>query len=456
MTRFLPDRMGARLALLLAAVLVLANVVTLVLLSVERDRLDSQARAEREVERAASLVPALEAVDQNRRDDIAQQASTSSTRLRVDAAPSLDANGDGPRSRALQAALQAALPGRAIRANVRARGDGRGADDVQGVTASIALLVPGSEAESWLNLTSQQTRGRAPPRRQQDFAVALGLSLLSVLGATLFVTRQMTKPLRALAAAARAAGRGDRSARVPEQGPREVRQAATAFNDMQGRIARFEAERMRTLAAVGHDLRTPVTSLRIRAEMLSEGSKPEAAAEAEAMLVTLAAMGVMADGLVAYANGASEAETVQHTDLAVLLRRLAEERGVELGGIACLHANIRPVAVARAIGNLLDNALRYAGSATVSLRDEGQEAVIAVEDNGPGIPEGHLDDIMAPFVRGEGSRNVDTGGSGLGLAIAKAVAESHGGTLRLSIRATGGLRAELRLQLSNAEAFAKA
>ncbi len=160
--------------------------------------------------------------------------------------------------------------------------------------------------------------------------------------------------------------RGDRDARVPEDGPREMRAAAAAFNDMQARIARFDAERMRTLAAVGHDLRTPLTSLRIRAEMLDE-------ADAAPMIRTLDEMTVMADGLVAYARGVAEAEPVQDVDLAALLARLCEDRGAPLAVDAPAIVRGRPVALGRAIGNLIDNALRYGGAARVRLsRDDGR------------------------------------------------------------------------------------
>ncbi len=215
-------------------------------------------------------------------------------------------------------------------------------------------------------------------------------------------------------------------------------QAAAAFNDMQARIARFDAERMRTLAAVGHDLRTPLTSLRIRAEMLDE---PDAAP----MIRTLEEMTVMADGLVAYARGTAEAEPVQDVDLAALLARLCEDRGAPLAVDAPAIVRGRPVALGRAIGNLVDNALRYGGAARVLLSRAASEAVVTVEDNGPGIPEDRLAAVFEPFVRGEDSRSADIGGAGLGLSIARGIVAAHGGDVALENRAEGGLRATVRL-----------
>ena len=445
MRRLRPDGLAARFAVLLTAALVVANLAALVALSLERDRLGRAARAEREVERAASLVPALEAVAPERRGEIARSSSTRLTRVSVGPAPRLEETGDGPRSRALAADLAAALPGREVRAAVLARrGPGR---DVGAVAVSIALEAGEGGREQWLDVMARAPRGGPPPVRQEVWALPLALSLAAVLGGGLLFTRRLTLPLGQLAASARAAGRGDRSARVPERGARELREVAAAFNDMQGRIAHLETERTRTVAALGHDLRTPITSLRIRAEMLAEAGDPEAAAEAHAMIRTLDEMGVMADGLVAYARGQGEAEEPRQVDLAALLRRLCAERGAEAGPMVPATVRARPVALGRAVGNLIDNARRYAGGARVGLAVEGAEAVIAMEDRGPGIPEERLADVQEPFVRGEASRSADTGGAGLGLATARAVAEAHGGALRLANREGGGLRAEIRLPM---------
>ena len=432
MRRLWPGGMGARLALLLGAALVAANVVALLVLALERDRLGRAARTEREVERVASLVPVLEAVAPARRVVIARRASTRGTRIAVGPVPRLAETGEGRRSQALAARLAEALPGREVRAAVIVRPGGGGRPE--GVAVSIAL--EGGGRAGWLDLVARPA-GRPSGAPGGALVLVLGLSLLGVLGAALLASRQMTRPLADLAAAARAAGRGDRSARAPEAGPRELREAAAAFNDMQARVARFEAERTRTLAALGHDLRTPITSLRIRAEMLPEE-------DAAPMIRTLHEMEVMAEGLLAAARGTGEGEAPERIDLSDLARRIAEERGATVGG-APASVEGPPVALARAAGNLVDNAIRYAGAARIVTAREGAEAILAVEDEGPGIPEGRLRDITEPFVRGEGSRAAHTGGAGLGLAIARAVAEAQGGRLVLANRAGGGLRAELRL-----------
>ncbi|MCB1384245.1 MAG: two-component sensor histidine kinase, partial [Notoacmeibacter sp.] len=211
-------------------------------------------------------------------------------------------------------------------------------------------------------------------------------------------------------------------------------------NDMQARIAGFDAERMRTLAAVGHDLRTPITSLRIRAEMLDE-------AEAAPIIRTLDEMTVMAEGLIAYAKGIQDAETVQPVDLTDLLDRLCRERGAAFSGEGRLAVDGKPVALGRVFSNLIDNAIRYGGSATVFLGQRDGEAVVSVSDDGPGIPAERLESMFEPFVRGEESRSAQTGGAGLGLSIARSLVLAHGGSLRLENRTPRGLCATVTLPL---------
>ncbi|MCX7645084.1 MAG: ATP-binding protein [Rhodobacteraceae bacterium] len=439
MRRLLPDGLAGRFALLLTAALVAANLLAAGLLSLERVRLEREAREARETERLLSLVPVIEAVDPAARRAIARDASTRATRVWVDAEPLVAEAPRLPRARALARALGEALPGRELRAAILPRRDPGGRERE---TIAVSVRLGDGEGGQWLNLVTRAERPPPPGAQERAFLVVLLLSLATVLGVGLWFLRRLTLPLARLAAAARAAGQGDRSARVPEEGPREMREAAAAFNDMQARIEGFEAERMRTLAAVGHDLRTPITSLRIRAEMLDE-------AEAAPMIRTLDEMTVMADGLVAYARGSHPAEAIARTDLGPFLARLCEERGAVFAGAGGeVPARIRPVAMGRAVGNLIDNALRYGKAARVTLAREGGAAVIRIDDDGPGIPPERIAQMFEPFVRGEESRSAETGGAGLGLAIARAVIVAAGGTVTLENRPEGGLRAQVTLPLA--------
>jgi len=170
---------------------------------------------------------------------------------------------------------------------------------------------------------------------------------------------------------------------------------------MQARIAQFDTERMRTLGAVGHDLRTPMTSLRLRAEMVEDPSLRDP------MVRTLEEMAVMADGLVSFARSGQEDEAQRRVDITALLQDLCAERGAVWSGGPAACVTGRPVALRRVFGNLIDNALRYAGDAAVSVGQEGASVVVRVTDTGPGIPDDRLAAMFAPFVRGDHSRNTD-------------------------------------------------
>jgi signal transduction histidine kinase len=206
-------------------------------------------------------------------------------------------------------------------------------------------------------------------------------------------------------------------------------------------IARFDAERMRTLGAVGHDLRTPITSLRIRAEMLDDPDLRDN------MVRTLDEMAVMADGLVGFAKGSREDEPVQDILLPAFLAQLAQDRGASFAGGPALTIRARPVALTRAVGNLVDNALRYGGVAEVQLSQDGDHAMIRVLDHGPGLPPERLEAVFAPFVRGDDSRSSETGGAGLGLSIAQSIVQGLGGTINLANGQPTGLVASIRLPL---------
>ncbi|SIO32145.1 Signal transduction histidine kinase [Rhodovulum sp. ES.010] len=431
------DGLAARFSILLAAALIAANAIAAALLYADRARQDSAARFEREVERIVSLVPAIEAAPAERRIRAARAASTRLTRVSVDPVPRVAAGPTGRRAAALTRALQDALGDREVRAALVVRHHKDGPHGGEAVALSIRLDGDANGLQ-WLNTVSRGDHRGPPGIPSGVLLLVLGVSLVSVLGVALVLIRRLTRPLNALADAARAAGQGDRRVRVPEAGPRELRDAAAAFNEMQARIARFDAERMRTLAAVGHDLRTPITSLRIRAELLDEE-------DAAPMIQTLDEMTVMADGLVHYARGAGDGEEPVQVDLAAFLVRLCEERGAILTAAEAVHVQARPVALGRAFGNIIDNAIRYGGAARVRLERARDAVQVTVEDGGPGIPEERLSDVLEPFVRGEESRSGETGGAGLGLSIARNIIASHGGEIRLDNRPEGGLRVTISL-----------
>jgi two-component system, OmpR family, sensor kinase len=271
------------------------------------------------------------------------------------------------------------------------------------------------------------------------------LMALGVIGFAIVFVRWVTKPLSTVADAAQKLYRGADEAPVPEEGPREVRELATAFNDMQGRIRQLISDRSQALAAVSHDLKTPITRLRLKVEGLTDGKL------ATSILGDLAEMEEMLDQTLAYLRGDREDEPFRKLDLAALVQTLTDDAADAGGDARCtggpLTVEARPLALKRALANLIGNALKYGGAAGIDLRPAGDVAVVIVDDNGPGIPPDQIEQAFQPFSRLEASRNRDTGGFGLGLAIARAVINGHGGELTLANRPEGGLRATVRLPL---------
>jgi signal transduction histidine kinase len=262
-------------------------------------------------------------------------------------------------------------------------------------------------------------------------------------------TRRITRAVTALAAAADRLGRGEAVPPLAEEGPDEVRRATRAFNEMQARLRRFIDDRTRLLAALGHDLRTPITALRLRAEFVEEDEVRER------LLATLDEMQRMVEATLAFARDEAHSEEVRELDLAALVDGVCEDmaelgRPVTFASTSRLVAPVRGLALRRALRNLIENALTYGERARVALRNTPTEAVITVDDDGPGIPAGDLERVFEPFTRLETSRSRETGGVGLGLAIARSVARAHGGELELSNRPEGGLRATLSLPLASA------
>jgi signal transduction histidine kinase len=220
--------------------------------------------------------------------------------------------------------------------------------------------------------------------------------------------------------------------------------AAGAFNDMQAALRRLVANRTQMLAALSHDLRTPLTSLRLRAEAVEAGD------ERDKMLATIAEMNAMIEATLAFARDEAAAEPRRRTDLSALVQSVVDDFA-DAGAAASMApappvvAECQPAGLKRALRNLVENAVKYGMAARVAIAADGEEVAISVDDDGPGIPEAELVRVFEPFYRLEGSRSRETGGIGLGLAIAAAVAAAHGGAITLANRREGGLRATLRL-----------
>lgn len=276
-------------------------------------------------------------------------------------------------------------------------------------------------------------------------AFATGLMLLFTIAAIVALSRYIVKPINDLSIAADQFGRGEMINPIQESGPRDVRTAARAFNSMQARLTRLIETQRTILRAVGHDLRTPITSLRIRAEDL-----PEKHGRSK-FISTLDDLTVMTEEILSWAKDASAIEVPARINLSAMLASIADDyadqgRDVSFDEPDSPHiVSCRRVALRRAIGNLIDNALKYGERACISISRHNDLFLIYIDDDGPGIPADRLSSVFDPFVRLEASRSRDTGGIGLGLSIAQSIIEAHGGTLILTNLSSRGLRVTLSL-----------
>ncbi len=274
--------------------------------------------------------------------------------------------------------------------------------------------------------------------------LSMALMALAILVIVVFSVRRITRPLRTLAAAADSFGRGQDAEPPAEAGPEEVRRTIHAFNEMQERLRRFVADRTGMLAAISHDLRTPITTLRLRAEFIED---PETR---DKILETLDEMQQMTEATLAFLREDAAREDSRQVDLAALIQSLCDDladagRAVAFAGAGRTPLVCRPVALKRALANLIENAVAYGERARVALEEDAAELAIVIDDDGPGIPPDRMEAVFEPFVRLEESRSRETGGVGLGLAIARSIARGHGGDVTLENRPEGGLRAILRL-----------
>lgn len=284
---------------------------------------------------------------------------------------------------------------------------------------------------------------RSGPHLPRQIFLELGLLALA-LGVVLYaMTRTITRPLGDLARAADAVGRGATGAALEETGAREIRRATRAFNAMQERLRRYLDSRTQVLAAMSHDLRTPLTRLRLRVESIDDDQLRRRLVE------DLDEMSNMIRGALGVFRGLNDDEAAVPVDvnaLALELKRQHAELGgeVSIDGWADAPYLAKPLALKRCLGNLVQNAIRHGSAATLQIED-GAQLIVRVLDEGPGIPEDMLEKVFEPFFRLEHSRNRDTGGTGLGLSIARDIAQAHGGSLSLHNRQSGGLEARLIL-----------
>lgn len=271
------------------------------------------------------------------------------------------------------------------------------------------------------------------------------IPMIALLVAGWLLIRRTLAPLRDLTRATHEIGRGVEVI-VPEAGTSDVRNLIAAFNVMQSRIHRLITERTETLAAVGHDLRTPIARLQLRLEDVADRDVRAALSE------DVDEMGEMLESLLAFLGGERDPEPPVRTDIAVSIETVVDAfqdhgKDVVYEGPSHLEMEVRALSLRRAVRNLIENALHYGGSARVSLVRARQEVLIRIDDDGPGIPRDRMEEVLRPFSRLDDARQRNTRGLGLGLAIVQKAVTAEGGQLILANRPEGGLRAEICLTL---------
>jgi signal transduction histidine kinase len=306
----------------------------------------------------------------------------------------------------------------------------------RGMTISIATKTAGGQT-AWLNVYSLMPATN--PGAAVSSLITIAIMAVFLIVIVILMVRRVTRPLARLSASAERLGRGEDVGILPEQGPQDIRKATRAFNEMQQRLTRFVRDRTRILAAITHDLKTPITSLRIRAEMIEDDENRAK------FLETLEEMQSLTESALDFARQEATSEEARTVDLIALAESVCADtadRGEDVRFVSSeferLPYQCRPTALKRVFRNLIENAIRYGKRATLTVSTNNGDICLMVEDDGPGIPADQRDQIFEPFVRLEQSRSKETGGIGLGLAIARTIVRAHGGDITVSDSESGG------------------
>lgn len=448
MKRFLPDTVVGRaiLVLLLALAALHAVGYWVYRAGIETMALNAQDRALAErvvsIKRAIANIP-----DDQERDRAAHALSSSSLEVHwskvslvLGSAPTTE------RSRDIARRLKELVPDLAAEAfRIGFADDGALASGEAESYRHMLLISVRIDDGSWVNFASPSL-GTVQHLDMSVILAALAVALAIVVVAA-FLLKWVTRPLQALAVAAERFKLDETPLPIDEHGPAEVRRAAKAFNMMRARIQRLVSERTQALAAVSHDLRTPITRLRLRSEFVEDESTRQLIDQ------DLADMETMIDSTLEFLRGGTSGEKPRPIDIVSVLKTVADgqaDLGHDVSVEGQNHALVmgRLIGLKRAFTNIIGNAVKYAHHVKVTIASEAGQVVIDVEDDGPGIPQGEFEKVFHPFYRIEDSRSRKTGGTGLGLTIAQAVIQAHGGTIALSNRSTANVEKGLRVRVS--------
>jgi len=436
-----PRSLNARAMVILVAAVVVVHLGSMYFYAASTFDAANRAHSRLIAERIGEAQSAISSSPAGSRDAEAHKMSSASLTLHWNELPLVDdVSGQDANLRMLRLQLTSIMPGvdeHGLRLEYR---DRLPPSEAHAILGAVAL-----PDGSYLNFSVPLLVGPEPAFH--GALLSTSIMAIGVAVVALLLLRTLTKPLRALANAVEAIGHGP-EVKVGEDGSDEIRHLAKAFNAMQARIKALIADRTQALAAVSHDLRTPITRLRLRAGFVDASG--QAAIDAD-----LDEMEAMIDATLAYLRGDIETEEPRMIDLSALLLTLVD--AASDGGLCATFSGprhvfllTRPIALKRAFANLIDNALTYGGAARVGVRMTESIIEVTVDDDGPGIPEEALQRVFEPFCRLEASRSRRTGGVGLGLTTARQIILQEAGTVRLLNQPGGGLRVEVSIPLTSA------
>lgn len=397
-------------------------------------------------EKLGPLLPKIRAANPEDRERVAREASTDDVQFSVPSqVPAMVQNaGPGAHTAALlaeslhlaESEVYVVFDGPPRRAS-----PGTPPGDLAPMAPYLVLVVKAAP-DLWIEVRAARRPDIGP--WLLGIASFFAVSALVLVGASLLFARRLTLPLQRFALAAEELGRNPDAGALLEEGPRELRTVTGAFNLMRERLQRILQDRTLMLAAISHDLRTPIQRLRYRIEAVPDAERARFVADLDEIESLIGAT-------LAFARDTSKQVSCEPLDLTALVEAVcadASDAGQPVhccGGEARLIVNADPVGIRRVVSNLIENAVKYGTEARARILADGDRVIVEVTDKGPGIPPAMLDAVFQPFRRLEDSRNRDTGGVGLGLAIARTIARSHGGDVLLSNDPAGGLRARLEL-----------
>jgi signal transduction histidine kinase len=457
MTRLLPRTLVGQVILILLGGLVVSHLGASWIYTTDRERAVRAIGGYAATQRIANLAQLIDEAPEDWRGRIVAAASDPTMRVSLSSQPpATTAEASDSAELPIRSYLAEQLP-EVLAARLRIVVTGTAGPPLTGFPHPMPMMGPWMHGPvGWRSLqaTFQLSNGQwllftaalpdAGPSVSWQFVTAMAIMSAIVVLTSIWAVRRVTAPLGSVIRAADRLGRDVNAPPIVEAGSREMRQAAHAFNEMQGRLQRLLESRTRMLAALSHDLRTPLTLLRLRTEGLREGE------ERDRMLANIGDLDTMIDATLQFARDDAAAEPWRRTDLTALLASIVDDMAdagmpVTMEPAQSVILECQPGGLRRAIANLLDNGVKYGKAVRVELGGSMVSISIVIDDDGPGIPDDALQRVFEPFYRLEQSRSRETGGTGLGLAIAQSIAQAHGGQIALANRSGGGLRAILSL-----------